>query len=491
MILILSITNITEMTDMEKYFDFELKPQQLKAFAALCSFISNSSEKVFILKGYAGTGKTTLMSGLIKRISEDKIPFALLASTGRAAKILSDKTKKKANTIHSHIYVFKNLSEDLEKMSELQHNMSVDDKGQVTLIFDLNPINSSTEKIYIIDEASMVSDEIDKNTSFAKFGTGNLLGDILSYDTNGKFIFVGDPCQLPPINQTNSPALSASHISSKYKLKTIEYEMTDIIRQVNTSGIIEASFKLRHLFHTNPTVKFANIPVMGHNNIFIENSHAGLLNRYIDKIKSEGFNYSTLICQTNKHCSDLNKIIRSALHNNLERICVGDLLMVTQNNYLTNLVNGDQIIVLKIGSNEYRCGLSFLQVEVEEISSKNKFNLLLIEDILYSTSTNLNTKQHKDLMIDYFKRMKENGIYQKDTAFKDMMLKDPYLNALKTVYGYALTCHKAQGGEWNEVFLYLDNKIHGIKKPGIYQWLYTAVTRAKEKLYIVNDWFIK
>jgi ATP-dependent exoDNAse (exonuclease V) alpha subunit len=479
------------MADSKIYFDIELKPQQEKAFSALCNFIESNSDKVFILKGYAGTGKTTLMSGLIKRLSEDNIPFALLASTGRASKILSDKTKTKANTIHSHIYIFKELSEDLEKMSELQHNLAIDDKGQVTLLFDLNPISSETEKIYIIDEASMVSDVIDKNTSFAKFGTGDLLGDILSYDNKGKFIFVGDPCQLPPINQANSPALSASHISTKYKLQTSEFEMTEIIRQANTSGIIEASFKLRNLYLTNPNVKFASLPVKGHRNIFIENSHAGMLNRYIEKIKTEGFNHSTLICQTNKHCNDLNKVIRSSLQNNRERICEGDLLMVTQNNYLSSLVNGDQIIVLKIGSSEYRCGLSFLQVEVEEISSTSKFNLLLVEDILYSTGTNLNPKQHKDLMIDYFIRMKGKGIKQKDPQFKDNMLKDPYLNALKTVYGYALTCHKAQGGEWNEVFLYLDNKIHGIKKPGIYQWLYTAVTRAKENLHLVNDWFIK
>ncbi len=196
------------MTETKTYFDFELKPQQQKVFSALCNFIESKSDKVFILKGYAGTGKITLMSCLIKQLSEDKIPFELLASTGRAAKILSDKAKTTTNTIHSHIYVFKELSEDLEKMSELQHNLAVDDKGQVTLLFDLTLINSDTDKIYIIDEASMISDEVDKNTSFAKFGSGDLLGDILSYDTEGKFIFVGDPWQLLPINQANSPALS-------------------------------------------------------------------------------------------------------------------------------------------------------------------------------------------------------------------------------------------------------------------------------------------
>jgi ATP-dependent exoDNAse (exonuclease V) alpha subunit len=179
------------------------------------------------------------------------------------------------------------------------------------------------------------------------------------------------------------------------------------------------------------------------------------------------------------------------LYQNSGKICEGDLLMVTQNNYLSSLVNGDQILVKRIGKREYRCGLSFIQVEVEEIFSNVQCNLLLIEDILYSTDTNLNTKQHKDLMIDYFQRMREMGIIQKSKAFKDRMLKDPYLNALKCVYGYALTCHKSQGGEWDEVFLYLDKKIHGIPKPSIYQWLYTAITRAKENLYVVDDWFVK
>lgn len=332
------------MNELKNYFDFELKPQQQRAFNALSKFIDSDSDKVFILKGYAGTGKTTLMSGLIKRLSENKTPFSLLASTGRAAKILSDKTKTSANTIHSYIYVFNELSEDLEKMSELQNNFAVDDKGQIILLFSMNPITSENEKIYIIDEASMVSDEIDKNTSFAKFGTGDLLGDILNYDTKGKFIFVGDPCQLPPINQPNSPALSSSHILEKYNLPTISFEMTEIIRQANTNGIITASFKIRNLFQTNPKVKFANLPVKGHSNILIEDSHISMLNRYIQKIKTEGFSQSTLICQTNKHCSDLNKVIRSSLHNK-ERITEGDLLMVTQNNYLSNLVNGDQIIV--------------------------------------------------------------------------------------------------------------------------------------------------
>ena len=474
-----------------EYFDFPLKCQQEKAFMALQDFVNQHSIKIFILKGYAGTGKTTLMGGFIRWLDENERICAVLASTGRAAKVLSNKTGTKAITIHSHIYTFRDLDDDLEKMSALQGNIAIDDKGQINLLFDLKIINSSSEKIYIVDEASMVCDTPDKGGSFAKFGSGELLKDLLTFDINGKFIFVGDPCQLPPIGQDISPALSKEYIEQKYNFSTVQLDLTEIIRQASSNGIINASMLLRNLHTTNPQVKFASFPLKGHQNTILHSSHASLVSNYIEKIKKNGFEYSTLICQTNRHCSDINKIIRVSLGKNDNHIESGDILLVTQNNYLTNLVNGDIIQVIQTGKREYRCGLSFLQVEVQELVTHNRYNVLLIEDILYSISTNLNNKQHKDLMIDYYHRMKDKGIHQKDSAFRDQMLTDSYLNALKAVYGYALTCHKSQGGEWNEVFLYLDNKIHGISKPGIYQWMYTSITRTKETLHLVNDWFIK
>jgi len=479
------------MNDQSKYFDFKLKPQQGIAFESLIEFVEKNKNKVFILKGYAGTGKTTLMSGFIKYLNENEKIFSLLASTGRAAKILADKTKTDAKTVHSQIYVFKDLDDDLEKMSKEKEKINVDDKGQISLVFDLKKISSDSEKIYIVDEASMIADIKNKGGSFAKFGSGELLKDLIEYDDKGKFLFVGDPCQLPPIGQEISPALSKDYIEKKYNFSVSEIELTEIIRQQSTNGIIKASLSLRNLQKENPKVKFASFPLKGHDDIKMHNSHASLINSYLNSIYEKAYEYSTLICQTNRHCSDLNKIIRSAIGRKSNIVESGDILLVTQNNYLTGLVNGDLVKVLKTGPKEFRCGLSFLKIEIEKLVSKRKYNILLIEDVLYSISTNLDNKQHKDLMIDYFFRMKENGIEQKDRRFKDNMLTDPYLNALKAVYGYALTCHKSQGGEWDEVFLYLDNKVHGIPKPGIYQWLYTAITRAKENLNIVNDWFIK
>ena len=473
------------------YFPYKPTPGQLNVMGLLELFVKNPSEKVFILKGYAGTGKTTLMSGFIKWLSENNHTYSLLASTGRAAKILSDKTGNEASTIHSLIYIFSNLDDDLETMVSKQESLAIDDKGQISLIFDVKVIESEIEKIYIVDEASMVADISDGGGSFAKFGTGELLKDLFAYDKKGKFVFVGDPCQLPPVGQNFSPALSKEYIEQTYSLATRQIELTEIVRQASTNGIIRASLALRKLKSINPAVKFANFQMRGFTDVNMHSSHVNLINLYIRKIKEFGFEYSTMICQTNRHCSDLNNIIRTSLGKSSHILESGDILMVTQNNYLTRLVNGDIVQVLQTGKREYRCGLQFLNVEILDFASKEIYNVMMVEDILYSISTNLNNKQHKDLMIDYYFRMKEIGILQKSQRFRDNMMEDPYLNALKAVYGYALTCHKAQGGEWNEIFLYLDNKIHGIPKPGIYQWMYTAVTRAKSTLHLVNDWFIK
>lgn len=473
------------------YFEFELRLQQEKAFEYLKEFALQESDRVFILKGYAGTGKTTLMGGFIKWLDEQEILFSLLASTGRAAKILSDKTKSPANTVHSHIYKFRDIDDDLEELSKVQEDMAVDDKGQLSLVFDLRSVEEKSRKIYIVDEASMIADEADKSLSFAKFGSGELLKDLLRFDPDGRFVFVGDPCQLPPIGQDISPALVPEYVKRKFNLSVRHFELTEIIRQASGNGIIQASLKLRQMHQSNPAGRWPPIPLKGYNDIHLYNSHPSLVNEYLNRVKSHGFDYTTLICQTNRHCSDLNKIIRSSLGKNPDHLQAGDILMVTQNNYLSWLVNGDMVKVLKTGNREYRCGLSFLQVEVEEMVSKRVHKLLLVEDILNNITTNLDQKQHKNLMIDYFKRMSSNGIKQKDLGFKTNMMSDPYLNALKAVYGYAITCHKGQGGEWKEVFLYLDNKIMGIPRPGLFQWIYTAVTRAKNSLHIVNDWFIK
>jgi ATP-dependent exoDNAse (exonuclease V) alpha subunit len=345
----------------------------------------------------------------------------------------------------------------------------------------------------------MLSDIPNLSGSFARFGNGDVLGDLLRYDSNGKFVFVGDPCQLPPVGQQFSPALEVDYLASKYQLNVQQMELTEIIRHEQDSGILSASLRLRQLYQktknqqiqTFASKQWSYLPLRGYNDIFVRYTTIDLVNQYVEKIKKHSLEYATLICHTNRQCSAINNTVRNMLYNNPERLIVGDLLMVTQNNYLVDLVNGDLVVVESIGDYERRANMTFRQVQVKELSAKKSYSLLLLEDTLMSLQPNITGEQHKALMVDFYYRMKEKKIHHKSELFKKMMQKDDYLNALRVSYGYALTCHKSQGGEWNEVYFYMDNKIQAMNPPGIYQWWYTAVTRAKKFLHVVNEWFVK
>ncbi len=464
---------------------------QKKAFDSFIAFTNDDSTPVFLLKGYAGTGKTTMLRGFLKYLAGLDKSCRVLASTGRAAKIASDAVGMPAGTIHSEIYFFNDLDKDLETLRDSDQRLDREDDGQLNLVFRLRSCTSDSTIFYLIDESSMISDEEANRTSFARYGSGKLLTDIFEYDANGKFIFIGDAAQLPPVNQAISPALSASYISIHFGKKAAEMELTEVMRQQRGSGIMQASIQLRRLYQQNMPVKWPKLPVKGFDNIHLLSDHARMIHTYSETIREHGYRKATMLCQTNRHCASLNRTIRKLVGFKSPDLQPGDLLMVTQNNYIVPLVNGDQVRVLKTGKTELRCGLSFLQVEVQEITRQQTFRVMLVEDVLHSRHTNLDNAQHRRLLIDFYKRMKAAGITQKSHEFKQMMMKDPYLNALRAVYGYALTCHKSQGGEWDRVYLYLDNKIVGLPKPGVYQWWYTAVTRARNQLFVVNDWFLR
>lgn len=168
----------------------------------------------------------------------------------------------------------------------------------------------------------------------------------------------------------------------------------------------------------------------------------------------------------------------------------GDLLLVTQNNYISGLMNGDMIVVESVSMKERRAGLTFLNVSVKELFTGKVYNQLLIAEILYGQQTNISQSQQKELFVDFYYRMKDKGIKQSSKAFNDAMLKDDYLNAIRAVYGYALTCHKAQGGEWNRVYMDVPRNLPYMEKPYVYQWMYTAMTRASHDLYMVRDYWV-
>ena len=186
----------------------------------------------------------------------------------------------------------------------------------------------------------------------------------------------------------------------------------------------------------------------------------------------------------------LTQLLRPALGIHSQLLSVGDLLLVTQNNYISGLMNGDLVIVEDVVIQEKRAGLTFLKVSIKELMSQKTYSQLLIAEVLYGNFTNITAEQQKELFIDFYIRMKKRGIRQKSKEFDDQMLEDPYLNALRAVFGYALTCHKAQGGEWEHVYLDIPRHFPLQEKPYVYQWVYTAMTRASKELYVVNDFWV-
>jgi ATP-dependent exoDNAse (exonuclease V) alpha subunit len=467
-----------------------LTKSQQHAFLEFNNFLEKDG-RVFILKGYAGTGKTTLMQEFIKELEKRDYKFVLLASTGRAAKILGDITERESCTVHSHIYKFIDFNQDLDEVQRKQKKE--EDSGQLLLDFALADINNDTtqrKRFYFVDESSMIADVEDKMPTQAKFGSGRLLKDLLKYDEDGHFIFIGDECQLPPINQSISCALSTDYFKDEYHIEAKEASLTEIVRQAEGNDIVQAAKEIRDLYANPPSIKWAKFPLRGFRNISIKKNQEELLVDYAADIKKYGYEHSTLLCRSNKRCEELTSFIRTALGLSEKTIQKKDLMLVTQNNYLSGLVNGDLVEILSVGNREQRAGLTFVSVEVREIGTKKRYSQLMLEDVVYSGLTNINQCQQKNLFMDFHKRMKAIGIPQKSPDYKLKMMKDPYLNALRCVFGFALTCHKAQGGEWEEVYLDIPRNLPFSPDKTAYQWLYTAVTRAKKTLYVIDDFWV-
>ena len=433
------------------------------------------------------------MKALISWMSDQHKGFELLASTGRAAKILSNKTDCIAKTVHSCIYKFSDFNQDIEHVvNQIDKSNGVDETGQLLLQFEaLNAKNDGYDnKTYIVDESSMVSDFAERNPTQAIFGSGKLLSDLLAYDTKGRYVFVGDACQLPPISQTFSPALSKLYLEMTHSLASQQATLNEIVRQHDGNDIVMAATRMRALYQNPPQLKWGKFPFRGYRNIQIHASQFAFINAYINNVKERGFNATTLICGSNKDCNTLTSIVRPALGFHSPTLEKGELLLVTQNNGLSRLMNGDLVKVLFTERRIRRAGLTFLYVEVEEMVTRRTTSLMLIEDILYSGATNLSQEQQKALFIDFYRRMREQKIRQNTKEFQNALFTDPFLNALRAVYGYALTCYKAQGGEWEDVYLNIPRRLSSAPKRPVYQWLYTAMTRASERLHISDDFFI-
>lgn len=489
-----------EQNDIE---NIQLTRSQGNVLKQILDFVIESDDRVFILKGYAGTGKTTLMRFLIKALAEKGKHYRLLASTGRAAKVLANlsDTSGETSTIHSMVYTFHGLNKEVEE----KETPVADETGQLFLVFEPTQLNENTipETIYIIDEASMVSDVIVRDVTQAKFGDGRVLKELLEYDrrSGSKFIFVGDPCQLPPIEQYYSPALMKDYFRQEFGITAQEAQLTEIMRQDGVCGIVDASKQIRRLYHAAPdnnqvygTQKlWGFLPFRRYKDIQLHPHLESMLNDYVSKVKTSGLNSAVCICRSNKACSQLSEIIRQKLGYTDNHIQVGDLLMVIQNNMPTGLMNGDMVTVEEIDSHTTtRARLTFRQLKVKELFTGKTYTTLLIEEIAYQGRLNLDSRQQQALFVDFIYRMRDKGITQKqEKAFYDAMFRDPYLNALRCVFGYAITCHKSQGGEWDDVYVYMPRNITLNPTKETYQWIYTSMTRARKTLHVIDEFYIK
>ena len=450
-------------------FSFNPTDDQKKAIISITDFlISNQDTSLFILKGYAGTGKTTLMKTLVDNVKNLNYNVCLLAPTGRAAKVLSNYTNKKSYTIHKKIYF-----------------SSVNKFGKFQTKLKTNKIKNS---LFIVDEASMISDSTNSSDLFKR---KSLLTDIFKYvdfKNNSKIIFLGDTAQLPPVKQDISVALNSDFIFNSYKLKCLEFTLSQVVRQSYNSGILFNATEIRNNIFSN----ILNFEFKLFDDVEILNDGYEIQERIESSYNINGLNNTIIIVRSNKRANLYNQQIRKTILFNEDLVSTGDLLIITKNNYfwsseeqnISFLANGDIIEVLEIYSIKELYGFKFAEVKIKMVDYVNEpvIDTVILLDTLNSEAPTLNYEQsnklYNEVQKDYT-NLKSN--YKRFIKTK----KNPFFNALNVKFSYSLTCHKSQGGQWPTVFIEKPYLKDGIDIDYL-RWLYTAVTRAENKLYLIG-----
>jgi len=461
-----------------------LTPSQQSAFKQFEEFV-NSDDRIFILKGSAGTGKTTLLKALVESLCDKGWKCVLMAPTGRASFIMGEKTGHSAATIHRTIY-------------QIEEGLKDDGSGQLVFVLGQNE-DSHNNTIYFVDEASMVSDLYCENDMF-KFGSGYLLRDVLDYCGSRKIVFVGDYAQLPPVGQAFSPAMSAEYLQETYHALCREAMLKEVIRQVENSFVYKNATFVRDAIELDHYNEFAIKDGEG-----VKKS-TSLIEDYKSITQGTIDRDTIVIAYTNKQVLDYNLAIRDYLfQSNQERLLPGDLLMVSQNNYSYSeeLYNGTIIRVLSCASDSMlekrnvrfntsekdaygetvvaEKELSFRKALIET-ASHNQVSCLILDSFITDASASHDKEWNQALIVDFNNRMKLSGITIGSEEYRGRMKTDPYLHALVCKYGYAITCHKAQGGEWEKVFVDMD-RLGGTQTNGYFRWAYTAITRSSKFLW--------
>ena len=454
-----------------KAFPHEPTPQQLELFDKLHEFlISDNGDECFILKGYAGTGKTTVVGALVKALKYYNYKSALLAPTGRAAKVITNYSGRKAFTIHKRIYRRKSA-------------MNIDDAFRLA-------DNLASDTLFIVDEASMISDALAGNTR------ETLLHDLVSYvynTKNCKLMLVGDTAQLPPVGADNSPALDMKLMKNEFALEMFGFELTDVLRQQKDSGILLNATSLRDIIRKGKVVT-PKVITKGYKDVYRmtgERLEEGLNYAY----NKYGYDGTLIVCRSNKNANLYNRQIRGRILLREEELTGGDQVMVVRNNYFwlqdqeegsTGFIaNGDIARIKKVRRFEEMYGFRFADVQLEFIDYAEDpvVECKILLDTLYSEAPALPPTDQKQFFLEV---MKDYDHIASRKAKLDELKLNPYYNALQIKFAYAVTCHKAQGGQWEAVFVDQGYLTEEMINMDFLRWFYTACTRASKELFLVN-----
>ena len=451
-------------------FGFEPTEGQAIVLYHLSAFLLSEKENpTYILRGYAGTGKTSLVKTLVRTLPKIGMRYVLLAPTGRAAKVLSNYTGQNASTIHRRIYQTTTYPDGSMRMA----------RGE----------NKSVNTLFIVDEASMIGEQ-------REFGEKSLLDDLLEYVFTGdrcRLLLIGDTAQLPPVESAESPALDCNYLRTQFPITAATYELTEVKRQALASGILYNATNIRQLLKENryeytlPIFDIADFTDA--QKIEPETFEELLYTVFSDNADNE----AVVICKSNKRANMFNQAIRGRILNIEGEIATGDRLMVVKNNYhwaegneaISFIANGDMAELRKIKRFEEMYGFRFADVELGFVDYPDQPNIeaKILLETLYSESASLTEEESRRL----FAAIEEDymDIPNRRERYKQMR-KNPWFNALQVKFAYALTCHKTQGGQWNTVFIDSSFNQKETLETEDLRWIYTALTRAQERVYFVN-----
>lgn len=477
--------------------DIRLSPEQDAALNAITGFLCDDSQDAFVLRGSAGTGKTTLIAKLVNTLESMNLSCCLLAPTGRAARILGNKISQISggqgpggSTIHRVIY-------SLSQIEVNEEAEAANDPG-VRMIFPLREDEPSVS-LFVIDESSMVGDR-ETQGDYLQFGSGRLLKDIVTYcrarrpgrerDRLTKLLFGGDSAQLPPVGENASPALSKVYLEQEFKLRVGSFDLSTVMRQAQDSAILDRATELRDALLAE---RFNTFSLRPNQQDIHQVDSATAIDLILEGLQSKDSNVA--VVHSNASALDYNRSIRERLWGDAALpIQVGDTLLINRNS--TTLSNGDLVKVTQVQAEAQRVSVSpkgghhvelwFRAVTVvfrEGDGSVVQLPCFVLENLLDSPNRELTPLEQRALLVDF--RQRHRGLHPKSAEFRRVIRDDPYFNALQVKYGYAMTCHKAQGGEWNTVMVDFSFQA-GARNAAFFRWAYTAITRAAKKLIVVN-----